>query len=147
MPGTILRVGMAHQYQMVRVHLLILIDGFGYAAELSGKATFKYGQRINGVVKSAAQITRENAALMGKVATRLNVAGAVIGTVDCGLQSYDDFSNGNYALGSYEAIKAGSYTTGTIMLFTPMAPIGAAIILGTGIVDIAGDVGLYLYGR
>jgi len=33
------------------------------------------------------------------------------------------------------------------MLFTPLAPIGAGILLVTGIVDIAGDVGLYIYGR
>jgi hypothetical protein len=123
------------------------VDGTGYAAELTAKTTYKYGQRVNGVVKSAAQLTKENAAICCKVATRLNVAGGVIDVVDCGVQSYDDFSNGNYGLGAYEATKAASYTTGTIMLFTPLAPIGAGILLVTGIVDIAGDVGLYIYGR
>ena len=123
------------------------IDGTGKVAESSAKATFKYGQRVNGVVNSAAQITAKNAALMGKVTTRLNVAGGVVGAVDCSMQSYDDFSNGNYALGAYEATKAASYTTGTVMLFTPLAPIGVGIIVVTGVVDIAGDVGLYIYGR
>jgi hypothetical protein len=120
-----------------------VIDGTGYAAGLTAKETVKYGNRV----KTAAQLTKENAAIWGKVTTRLNVAGGVIGVVDCGVQSYDDFSNGNYGLGAYEAAKAASYTTGTIMLFTPLAPIGAGILLGTGIVDIAGDIGLYIYGR
>ncbi|MBU3662758.1 MAG: hypothetical protein FGM41_06110 [Bacteroidetes bacterium] len=124
-----------------------IVDGFGNAAESTSKITYKYGQRLNNVVVGAAQLTSENAATWAKISIRLNAAGGVIGVVDCGMQSFDDFANENYWLGSYEAAKAASYSTGTIMLFTPLAPIGAATLLGTGLIDMTGDVVIYLYGR
>jgi RHS repeat-associated protein len=124
-----------------------IVDGVGYSAELSAQTSYRFGQRINGRVVNSAHLTRQNAALMGKVAARFNVASGVIGVIDSGMQSYDDFSNGNYALGTYEATKGLSYLVGTALLFTPFAPIGAGILLVTGIIDIAGDVGLYIYGR
>jgi hypothetical protein len=129
-----------------------VIDGFGYAAELSAKSTFKYGQRINGIVKSAAQLTAENAALMGKIAIRLNVAGALVGTYDCTAQGLSDYQNGNVGLAAYEYSKAFAYTSGIFLIaispFTggTTAIIGGNILLGTGLIDIGGDVSMYFYG-
>ena len=125
-----------------------VVDGTGYAAKLTAGTTYKYGQRINGKVVSAAQLTRQNAALWSKVATRLNVAGGVIGAFDSGLQSYDDFSNGNYALGAYEASKGTAYLIGLALCTNPVTLAAGLTVIGvTGIIDIAGDVGLYIYGR
>ena len=84
---------------------------------------------------------------MGKVATRANITGGVVGSVDCTLQAMSDFSNRNYALGTYETAKASSYLIGLALCTNPVTLSSGIIVLGvTGIVDIAGDVGLYIYG-
>jgi len=124
-----------------------MADGAEYLAKLTGKETFKYGQRVNGVVKSATQLTKENATLMGKIATRVNIAGGVIGVFDSGLQAYDDFSNGYYGLGSYETAKGTAYLIGLGLCTNPFTLAAGLTVIGvTGIIDIAGDVGLYIYG-
>ena len=115
----------------------------GYAAGLTAKDTYKYAQGA----KTAAQRTAENAKLFTKVASKLTIAGGAFGAVDSYNQAYQDFSNGDYALGAYETLKGASYTAGTAMLFSPLAPIGAGILTVTGIIDIIGDASLYIYGK
>jgi len=59
-----------------------------------------------------------------------------------------DFSNRNYALGTYETAKASSYLIGLALCTNPVTLSAGIIVLGvTGIVDLAGDVGLYIYGN
>ena len=128
-------------------------DAAEYAAKLTSKETFIYGQRVNGVVKSAAQLTSESAAIYSKLASKLNVLGATIGTVDCTVQGVSDYKNGNTGLAAFEFSKAAVYAAGIILIavspFTAgsTAVVGGYVIAGTSIVDIAGDIGLYIYGR
>ncbi|MGD9493443.1 MAG: RHS repeat-associated core domain-containing protein [Bacteroidales bacterium] len=75
---------------------------------------------------------------IGKTA---NVVGGVWGAVDNSIAAADAFEKGNNAEGVYQTTQAAAYTVGTVMLFTPAAPIGAAIILVNGLVDI----GEYFY--
>ena len=70
------------------------------------------------------------------------------GVADCALQSIDDFSNGDYALGTFEVSKGASYAIGLWLCANPFTlALGVTVIGVTGIIDIAGDVGLYTYGR
>ena len=124
-----------------------VVDGFGFAAESTSKIEYTYGQNINGIINSSTRITAENAVIFGKIAAKLNFAGGVIGIYDSGAQVLDDFDKGDYLLGLYEVSKGIAYTVGTGMLLTPLAPIGGSILLITGGIDMAGDLGLYLYGR
>lgn len=114
---------------------------------MSAKNTFKYAQTIDGVVKSAAQLTAENRVFATNALKKLSILGGAVGAIDSGIQSYQDFNNGDYGLAAYEATKGAAYTIGTILLFTPFAPIGATILGVTGAIDFAGDIGLYLYGQ
>lgn len=126
-----------------------VVDGVGYAAELTAKSTYKYGTRT----MSAAKMTAEGAKTFGKLASRLNVAGAGLGTIDCTMQGISDYKNGNKGLATFEFSKAAAYTAGILLIavspFTAgsTAVIGGYIIAGTSAVDVAGDVGLYIYGR
>ena len=128
-------------------HVGYVVDGFGFIAESTAKNVYRYGQNIDGVIRSASEITAENAAIFGKIGAKLNFAGGVIGIYDSGAQAIEDFNNGDYILGSYEVSKGLAYTVGTGMLLTPLAPIGGTVLLITGAIDVAGDVGLYLYGK
>jgi hypothetical protein len=134
------------------------IAGYGteavkYAAQSSAQTTVRYGQRVNGVVKSSAQLTKEGSAFMGKLATRLNVLGATIGIIDGTIQGVDDFKNENYGFATFEFSKVAGYTTGILLIaISPLtggstAIIGGYIIAGTSAVDIAGDVGFFIFGR
>ncbi len=111
----------------------------GYWAEKTADITYKYGQRVNGVVKNAALITAENSALWGKVALRFNVAGGVLGAGVNGYKMVNDFSEGNYAKGGFEAAKTASYTFGLYLLAVNPA-VGGVWLLGTGLVDLGGDI-------
>jgi RHS repeat-associated protein len=124
-------------------------DIAGISAKLTAETTYKYGTRT----MSAAQLTEQGAKTFGKLANRINVAGAGIGAIDCTIQGISDYRNGNTGLASFEFSKAVAYTGGIILVaispFTggTSAALGIYIIAGTSIVDVSGDVGLYLYGR
>jgi len=125
------------------------VDGFEYAAKLTAKSTYKYGTRT----LSAAKMTAEGVKTFGKLASRLNLLGAGLGTIDCTMQGFSDYRNGNRWLATFEFSKAIAYTGGVILIavspFTAgsTAVIGGYIIAGTSAVDVAGDVSLPFYGR
>jgi hypothetical protein len=112
--------------------------GVGKTAEMTGEITYKYGT----ATKSAAQLTREGAELMGKIAKPFNIAGATIGAGVNGYKAYENFSSGHYGMGAYNTTLSASYATGMgILIFGgPAAPIGAGILLITGGVDLAGEI-------
>jgi hypothetical protein len=64
-----------------------------------------------------------------------NGGGGVLGAVDNGIQTYNDYQNGNYGRATHNGTQGAAYLTGTILLFTPLAPLGGAILLGTTISD------------
>jgi RHS repeat-associated protein len=123
-----------------------VVDAYGFISESTENIEYLYGERINDIILSAPQITAKNAAVFKVVTKSLNVAGGVIGIYDCGAQAIDDYSKGDYVLGTYELSKGLAYSVGTGMLFTPLAPIGGTVLLITGAVDVAGDISLYLWG-
>jgi len=125
----------------------LAIDIVEFAANQAAKEVEQCAQVVNGVIKSAAQITAENRIIFTKLVKGASGVGGAVGVIDCSMQAYSDFSNGDYGLGAYETAKSLSYLTGTVLLFTPLAPIGAGILFVTGAVDITGNVGLYVYGR
>lgn len=61
--------------------------------------------------------------------------GGVVGFADNSIEAYNDFHKGNYIRGTVNIVQGAAYATGTVMLFTPLAPVGAAILLGTTISD------------
>jgi RHS repeat-associated protein len=69
------------------------------------------------------------------LAKSANFAGGVIGTVDNGIQAYNDYQKGNYGRSAVNGLQGAAYTTGTVMLFTPLAPVGGIILLSATISD------------
>ena len=113
----------------------------GSAAELTAQTTYRYGQRVNGVVKNAAQLTTESEIIFGTVAKTFNVAGGVIGAGVNGYKAYNNYSEGNYGMAAFDGSKALSYIGGTICLFIPgLQGVGGYILISTLVVDVAGDV-------
>ncbi len=111
----------------------------GFWAEKTADITYKYGQRVNGVVKSAAQLTAENAKLWGTIGKNFAKVGGYTGAIVNGARGVYDITQGNYGKGTFELIKAGGYTTGLYLLGVNPA-LGGSILLITGIVDLGGDV-------
>ena len=69
------------------------------------------------------------------LAKSANFAGGVIGTVDNGIQAYNDYQKGNYGRSAVNGLQGAAYTTGTVMLFTPLEPVGGIILLSATISD------------
>ena len=69
------------------------------------------------------------------ISTVSGFGGGVFSIVDNGIQSYNDFGQGNYGRGALNTTQTAAYTVGTALLFTPAAPIGGAILLWTTISD------------
>jgi RHS repeat-associated protein len=111
----------------------------GTAAELAAKTTFKYGQRVGGVVKSALEITAESELVFGAVAKGANVAGGATGALVNGVKAYNDYSEGNYSMAAFDGSKSFSYLAGTACLFIPgMQVYGGYILFSTMAVDLGG---------
>lgn len=113
----------------------------GSAAELTAQGSFKYGQRINGVVKSAAQLTKETKLFWSPIAKSFNTAGGVLGAGVNTYNAINDYSEGNYGMAAFNGSKALCYIGGTICLFFPgLQGVGGYILVSTLVVDVAGDV-------
>ena len=113
----------------------------GTAAELTAQTSYKYGQRVNSIVKSAVQITAENKILWGTVAKGFNATGGIIGAGVNGYKAYNDYSKGNYGMAAFNGSKAVSYIGGTICLFIPgLQVVGGSILVSTLVIDVTGDV-------
>jgi len=91
------------------------------------------------MVSGAASGTKTG--LISTIGKTANVVGGVWGAIDNSMAAADALDKGNNAEGIYQTTQAAAYTVGTVMLFTPAAPIGAAIILVNGLID----VGEYFY--
>jgi len=82
-----------------------------------------------------------NNPVVKSVSKGAGVIGGLVGTVDNTNQAAKAFSRGDYVEGSLQTTQAAGYVTGTVMLFTPLAPIGAGILLVNTVIDI----GEYFY--
>lgn len=76
-----------------------------------------------------------NAATFKGAAKKINFVSGTVGTVESLYNSNKAANAGNFRLSQGEMIQAGVYAAGTIMLFTPAAPIGAGMILTMGVID------------
>jgi RHS repeat-associated protein len=74
-------------------------------------------------------------ATLKTISTVSGAGGGVFSIVDNGIQSYNDFSQGNYVRGAVNTTQTAAYAVGTGLLFTPLAPVGAAILLWTTVSD------------
>ena len=62
-------------------------------------------------------------------------AGGVVGAVDNSIQTYNDYQKGNYGRAVLNGTQTAAYAVGTGLLLTPLAPVGAAILLWTTATD------------
>lgn len=117
----------------------IVLNTVAESARQTSKVVYKRGT----LSKTAAQITKENAAIWGNAATKLNVAGGIIGAATSTYGAAYDFSQGNKGWGWFNVGKAASYFVGTALIFVPVpgARVAAGYILTTTtVVDVGGSV-------
>jgi len=113
----------------------------GSAASLNAKETYKFGQRmLNGTVKSAAQLTAENAEVMEGIAKGFNIAG---GTIGAGVNTYkaiNEYSYGETGWATFHGSVALSYAVGiALTIVCPECGYGEYLLISTMAADIAGD--------
>jgi RHS repeat-associated protein len=104
-----------------------------YTSNNTGEVSFGISL-FTSMVSGAAQGVDEGAVMViGKSAA---VIGGVVGLVDNSFAAYNAFSEGNNVEGALQTTQAVGYAVGTALLFTPLAPVGGAILLVNSIIDI-----------
>ncbi|TXC78865.1 hypothetical protein [Luteibaculum oceani] len=107
----------------------------GIPSDISGGGsivTTEVGLAADLTIKEMAKKAPQSLKVISKVS---NGGGGVLGAFDNGIQTYNDYQNGNYGRATLNGAQGAAYLTGTVMLFTPLAPLGGAILLGTTISD------------
>jgi hypothetical protein len=113
----------------------------GSAATLTSKITYKGGQRMaNGIVKSAVEITEENAEIWGTVAEKFNIFGGALGAGVNGFKVYHDLERGQKGWATFHGSVALGYTLGVIItIVCPECGYGEYLLISTMVADMAGD--------
>ena len=103
-----------------------------------GNSTWEWASAVTGgesiLVGEAAKTVDE--ALFKTISKSANVVGGLMGTVDNTVQAVQEFRAGNNVTGALQASQAVTNLIGTALLFTPLAPLGGAIILVNGAIDL-----------
>ena len=74
----------------------------------------------------------------------LGTFGGLLGAVDNGFSSYDNYQKENYVQSGIDGVQAAGYTAGTGMLFSPVAPAGGVVLIVVSATDVI-ELGWYYF--
>jgi hypothetical protein len=112
----------------------------GTAASLTAKEKVIYPRMVNGVYKTAAQLTKEDNALWGNIGRAFNLTGGTIGSAVNTFKAASEYNSGESGWSLFHGSLAAGYAIGiTLTIVCPECGYGEYLLISTMAADIAGE--------